>query len=433
MIEEMKKTRNNIAIRSSIFHFLSKDDYQFIEDGLLVVINGLVTEVGSAQELLPRWQNIVKVKDERGKILMPGFVDGHVHAVQSGVIASYGAQLLDWLENYTFPYESRFSDPKFSEQISKFFFQQLLLNGTTTAAIYSSVHQASIEAIFKESICLNMRVIAGKTAMDRNAPSQLLEETNSTITVNEKLIEEYHKHSRISYALTPRFAITSSNEQLRQLGLLKAKYPIMHVQTHISENAEEISNVRQLFPKRKDYLDVYEHHGLVGKNTLLGHGIHLSESEWKRVKDSGASLIHCPSSNLFLGSGLFDLKNCLDLDIPVALGSDVGGGTSFSMLKTAAAAYQVASLRGFKPDAKTMYYLLTLGGAKALGLDEKIGNFITGKEADFILIDLEAQDICKNRIAETQDIEEALFALMMLGDDRNIDSVYLMGEKVNQI
>lgn len=423
------KNHPNIAIRSSIFHFLSKDEYEFFEDGLLIVINGLVKEIGPAKDLMKQWENVLKIKDERGKLLIPGFVDGHIHAVQSGVIASYGTQLLDWLENYTFPYEARFQDKDFSNKMAHFFFQQLLMNGTTTAAIYSSVHQSSAKAIFNESIRLNMRVIAGKTAMDRNAPEDLIEETASTFKINEELIEKYHKNARINYALTPRFAITSSQEQLKQLGQLKAQNPNMHVQTHISENAAEISSVRQLFPERKDYLDVYEQEGLVGRNTLLGHGIHFSESEWKRVKESGASLVHCPTSNLFLGSGLFDLQKCLDLDIPLALGSDVGGGTSFSMLKTAAAAYQVASLQGFKPNAKYLFYLLTLGGAKALGLDEKIGNFKSEKEADFIIINSQKMEILQERLQVTSSIEEVLFAILFLGDDRIIDSVYLMGEK----
>ena len=423
-------TNNNIAIRASIFHFLSKDNFEYFEDGLLVIINGMVREVGAAKDLLDKWNEVVPFQDESGKLLMPGFIDGHVHAVQNGVIASYGTQLLDWLENFTFPFESRFQDREFSKASIGFFFQELLKNGTTTAAIYSTVHKESIEAIMDKSAQLNMRIIAGKTNMDRNAPAELLEDTKSTLETTKQLIEKYHKHKRISYALTPRFAITSTSKQLQDLGMIKDRYPNMHVQTHISENKKEMQTVKELFPERKDYLDVYEHYGLIGKNSLLGHGIHFSQSEWERVKSTKASLVHCPTSNLFLGSGLFNLKKCMDMDIPVALGSDVGGGTSFSMLKTAAAAYQIASLKGFKPDALKLFYLLTLGGSKALGLDDKIGNFAENKEADFVLIDIEKQDVLSQRIVESKTIEETLFALMMLGDDRNIDGVYLMGEKV---
>ena len=421
---------NNIAIRASIFHFLTKDKYEYFEDGLLVVINGIVKEIGAANDLIANWQGIIPIQDETGKLLMPGFVDGHIHAVQNGVIASYGTQLLDWLEDYTFPYESHFKDQVFCKTNINFFFKELLKNGTTTAAIYSSVHQESLEAIMEKGAELNMRIIAGKTNMDRNAPQELIEDTQSTFETNMQMIEKYHKYKRLSYALTPRFAITSTPQQLEYLEKLKKRHPKMHVQTHISENAQEIETVKELFPERSDYLNVYEHYGLLSKNTLLGHGIHFSESEWKRVKKSQASLVHCPTSNLFLGSGLFNLQKCLEMEIPIALGSDIGGGTSFSMIKTAAAAYQVAALRDFKPNAINLFYLLTLGGAHALGLDNNIGNFQEGKEADFILIDLNKQEVLAQRLEETINIEEKLFSFMMLGDDRNIDSVYLMGKKV---
>jgi len=422
---------NDIAIRSSIFHFLSEEKYEFFEDGLLVLIDGLVQEMGDAKELLKRWEGIIPIRDERGKLLMPGFIDGHIHAVQNGILASYSDNLLDWLDHYTFPYEMHFQNVSFCENDIKEFYRQLLSNGTTSAAIYSSVHPQSLTQIMEESLKLNMRIIAGKTNMDRNAPDELLEETSSTYATHSAFIEKYHQHKRLNYALTPRFAITSSKQQLEALALLKKNYPKIHVQTHISENDNEIQSVKELFPERKDYLDVYEHYGLVAENTLLGHGIHLSDSEWQRVKASGASLVHCPTSNLFLGSGLFKLKKCFEMKIPVALGSDVGGGTSFSMLKTAAAAYHVASLQGYKPSALKMFFLLGLGGAQALGIGHKVGNFELGKEGDFILIDTKSLPLLKNRLEKTKNIEEILFALMMLGDDRNIDAVYLMGKRLN--
>jgi len=422
----------SIGIRAGIFHFLSQEKYEYFEDGILVVINGIINDVGHAKELLPKWEGIITIEDKRGQLLMPGFIDGHTHAVQTGVIASYGEQLLNWLEDYTFPYEANFADKDFCKQDTHFFFSELLKNGTTTAAIYSSVHQESIRAIFEKGAKLNMRIIAGKTNMDRNAPKELLEESDTTISIAKQLIHTYHKHKRLSYALTPRFAITSSSKQLKDLGKLKQSFPEMHVQTHISENKKEIETVKQLFPDRKDYLEVYEHNGLVGKNSLLGHGIHFSDSEWSRIQESKASLIHCPTSNLFLGSGLFDLKKCLDMDIPVALGSDIGAGTSFSMLKTAAAAYQIAALKGHKPSALQLFYILTLGGAKALGLGHKIGNFETGKEADFILLDLTKQDLLTKKMTVSKNLEEKLFALMMLGDDRNISEVYLMGVPIKK-
>lgn len=424
----MKKSHFT-AIRSQIFHFLSKEKYQFYEDGLIITKDGYIEDLGKYEDLESLWSARVKIIDERDKILMPGFIDGHIHGVQTEVMASYGTDLLQWLQNYTFPYESKFLDKEFATEASQFFFQQLLRNGTTTAAIYPSVHSGSLEAIMEEALKLNMRILSGKTNMDRNAPDPLCEETQHTFLEGEDLIRKYDGQGRLNYMLTPRFAITSSSEQLQQLQQLKEKYPHIGVQTHISEDLEEIDSTKKLFPERKDYLDVYEYYGLVVKNTLLGHGIHFSNDEWNRVKERRASLVHCPSSNLFLGSGLFDLKRAWEMDIPLALGSDVGGGTSFSMLKTAATAYQVAALRGYKATALQLFYLLSLGGAKAIGLDDKIGNFEQGKEADFILIDSSQVDLVHKRLKVCNSIEEKLFALLMLGDDRLIDSVYLMGLK----
>lgn len=418
------------VIRSQIFHFLSRDQFEFFKDGLLIMEDGLIKKLGHFDDVISQLPEKVEIVDERNKILLPGFIDGHIHAVQTQVMASYGADLLEWLEHYTFPNESQFSDAEFAQNESESFFQQLLKNGTTTAAVYSSVHKDSLITIANESIRLNMRILAGKTHMDRNAPKELCEQTKDTYRSSEFLIQKFDGQARFNYILTPRFAITSSPEQLEQLQELKEKYHQIRVQTHISENSDEIESTKKLFPDRKDYLDVYEHYGLIGENTLLGHAIHFSNEEWNRVKEKGATLVHCPTSNLFLGSGLFDFKKAWENEIPLALGSDVGGGYSFSMLKTAAAAYQVAALRGYKPTALQLFYLLTLGGAHALGLGSKIGNFEIGKEADFLLIDTEKIDILANRLSIAQNIEEILFAILFLGDDRLIDSVYLMGVKV---
>lgn len=420
--------RNSIAIRAKIFHFINQHEYEYYSDGLLVVINGVVEELGSFSDLRNRWQGVLPFLEKKDQLLMPGFVDGHIHAVQNGVMASYGAQLIDWLNKFTFPYEKQFAQKDFCKKDIGLFFQEMLKNGTTTAAIYSSVHQNSIEAIMEEAINKNMRIIAGKTNMDRNAPEELLENSDNLMVQSENLIEKYHKSHRISYALTPRFAITSSKMQLEQLAKLKSKYPYIHVQTHISENHEEIAQVSQLFPERDNYVDVYDHYKLLGKSTLLGHAIHFSEKEWARTKESGASIVHCPSSNLFLGSGLFNMQKCISEQIPLALGSDVGGGPSFSMLKTAAAAYQIAALRGdSKPTAFNLFYLLTLGGAQALGLENKIGNFAKGKEADFVLIDTKKPSALKQRISDDLPLEELLFALLFLGDEQSISATYLMG------
>ncbi|NPD44447.1 MULTISPECIES: guanine deaminase [unclassified Lentimicrobium] len=424
------KTNQIKGIRAQIFHFISKDQYEFFEDGLLIMDHGLVKALGSYKDLKSQWSSQVVIEHYRDRILMPGFIDAHIHGVQTAVMASYGADLLQWLKEYTFPLENQFSDADFAKKATHFFFRQMLKNGTTTAAIYSSVHQESIVAIMEEALRLNMRIQAGKTNMDRNAPANLCEATNETFKIGEELIQKYEGKGRLNYLLTPRFAITSTPEQLQQLQLLKEKYPHIGVQTHISENHEEIESTKNLFPDRKDYLDVYEHYDLVEKNTLLGHAIHFSVDEWKRVKESNASLVHCPTSNLFLGSGLFNLQKAWEEDIPLALASDVGGGMSFSMLKTAAAAYQVAALRGYKATALQLFYLLTLGGARAMGLDDKIGNFEIGKEADFILLDSSNIELVDERLKTAKTLEEKLFAILILGDDRLMDSVWLMGESV---
>lgn len=417
------------AFRSRIFHFINRNQYEYFEEGLLILENGYVKEVGNYHELKKTLDEQVEVVDERDKILMPGFVDGHVHAVQTKVMASFGTNLLEWLEKYTFPEEAKFSESEYAKNEVEFFFRQLLKNGTTSAAIYSSVHQASINAIAETANKLNMRVLAGKTHMDRNAPEELCEKTENTYKSSRSLIEKYDRKGRFNYILTPRFAITSTTKQLEQLKQLKQDFPDVKVQTHLSENLEEIESTLQLFPNNKNYLDVYDQYDLIGPYTLLGHSIHLTDDEWEKVKLKRASLVHCPSSNQFLGSGLFDLKRAWEYEIPLALGSDIGAGFSFSMLKTAAIAYQVGVLRGYKPSIEQLFYLLTLGGANALGLHDKIGNFEKGKEADFILIDPAKSDVLQKRIEGMKDITEILFALLFLGDDRVIDSVYLMGER----
>ncbi len=423
-------TEANIAIRAKIFHFIARDQYEFFDDGLLIVSKGLVSHVGFYSELSHQIPGNCLLIDEREKWLFPGFIDGHIHSVQTQVMASYGADLLQWLSNYTFPAEELFADEAYAKKEIAFFFSQLLKNGTTTAAIYTSVHAESLRATMNRANELNMRILAGKTNMDRNAPASLCEDTDLTFSEAEELILEFDNKKRLNYILTPRFAITSTPSQLEQLGQIKARYPQVRIQTHISENREEIEQTLKLFPDSADYLAVYESFGLVDSTTVLGHAIHLSPQEWERVQNQGATLVHCPTSNLFLGSGLFDLKKAWDINIPLCLGSDIGGGYSFSMLQTAAAAYQIAALRGEKFDAFQLFYLLTLGGAKALGLDHKIGNFETGKEADFILLNPRNLPLLTQKLSSGSSLHEVLFSFIFLGSEQLIDSVYLMGSRV---
>lgn len=421
----------SIAIKADFLHFLSESEMEFIPGGILWVENGKVKQIGAEQDITQILPKNIAIKDYSGKLVLPGFIDGHVHAVQNQVIASYGKELLEWLEKYTFPSEQKFADLDFARSSIQFFFNQLLINGTTTAAIFPSRHPEATAILFEEALKLNMRIVSGKTSMDRNAPEALCDDTDLTYQENNELIQKYHKNKRLTYALTPRFAITSTEDQLEAISKLKMEHNPMQVQTHISENLNEIETTKNLFPSAKSYLDVYDRYGFLGKGSLMAHGIYLEEEEWERLAETKTSIVHCPTSNLFLGSGLFDVQKCRDHNIPLALGSDVGGGISYSMLRTAAEAYKVARLQKIEFTARYAFYLLTLGGAQAINQDANIGNFEVGKEADFVVVDTKATSIMESRMERIETIDELLFVLMMLGDDRNISSVYLQGEEVN--
>jgi guanine deaminase len=366
--------------------------------------------------------------DYGGCLIMPGFVDAHVHSVQTKAIASYGKELLDWLESYVFPAETLFEQPEYARIHTRFFLEQLLKNGTTTAAVFSSVHAAAAEALFEEALKLNMCIIGGNTWMDRNAPEELCQSAESSYELSEQLIEKYHNYQRLHFAVTPRYAITSSPDSLQLAAQLFASRHDLYLQTHISENLKEIETVHHHYPNHHNYLDVYDNFGLLSSRTLLGHGIHLTEKELKRVADSKTKVVHCPSSNLFLGSGLLGFYRMQRHGIELAMGSDVGAGTSFSMLQTLQDAYKVSALKGEPLSAMDAFYAITLGGAKALQLDALIGNFDKGKEADFVVIDLSKDELIDYRTRDAS-LEELLFALMTLGDDRVIKATYLMGER----
>lgn len=421
----------SIAIKADFLHFLSESEMEFIPNGILWVENGKVKQIGAEKDIVQALPENIAIKDYSGKLIMPGFIDGHVHAVQNQVIASYGKELLEWLEKYTFPTEQKFSDPYFARSSIQFFLNQLLINGTTTAAIFPSRHPEATAILFEEALKLNMRIVTGKTSMDRNAPEALCDKTELTYQENNELIKKYHNTERLTYALTPRFAITSTEDQLEALSKLKREHNPMQVQTHISENLDEIESTKKLFPAANGYLDVYDRYGFLGKGSLMAHGIYIEEREWERLAETKTSIVHCPTSNLFLGSGLFNVQKCRAYKIPLALGSDVGGGISYSMLRTAAEAYKVARLQKIEFTARYAFYLLTLGGAQAINQDANIGNFEVGKEADFVVVDTKATSIMESRVESIKTIDELLFVLMMLGDDRNILSVYLQGEEVN--
>ena len=401
-------------------------------DGVVICRDGLVEAVGSAGELL-KTAPPGSVTDYSGCLIVPGFIDTHVHYVQTGMVASYGEQLLDWLDRYAFPAEMEFSDPAHAAAMAKVFCDELLRNGTTTALVFCAVYPQSVDALFAEAERRGMRIAAGKVLMDRNAPAALRDTAQSGYDDSKALIARWHGHGRSLYAITPRFAGTSTPAQLDAAGALWREHRDVLLHTHIAENKREIAWTAGLFPERKDYLDIYDHHGLTGKRAVLAHGVHLSEDELCRCHESGTALAHCPTSNLFLGSGLFRIAAAKDPRRPVqvGLGTDIGGGTSFSLLATMGAAYEIAQLGGRTLSAIEAFYLATLGGARALALEDRIGTIAPGHEADFAVLDPNATPLLTLRNARADKVEDVLFALMMLGDDRAVRATYVAGQRAH--
>ncbi|WP_319783186.1 guanine deaminase [Oceanisphaera sp. IT1-181] len=427
------------AYRAAILHSLGdptqvglEDSYAYYEDGLLVVSEGLIADIGPAEQVLARLAADTPIIELKDKLISAGFIDTHIHFPQTEMIASYGEQLLDWLNNYTFPEEGKFADPAHAARVASFFLDELLRNGTTTAMVFGTVHKASVEAFFTESDKRNMRMIAGKVMMDRNGPDYLLDTPESGYADSKALIERWHKQGRQLYAVTPRFAPTSTEAQLAMAGRLLAEYDDVYLQTHLSENKQEIEWVKSLFPERAGYLDVYDHFNLLGERSVFAHAVHLEQEECARMGETDSVISFCPTSNLFLGSGLLDLPKVEGHGIRVGLGTDVGGGTSFSMLRTIAEAYKIQQLQEHKLHPIKALYLATLGGARSLSLDDKIGNLNVGKEADFLVLDLHATPLMDARINNSQHLFERLFVLMMLGDDRAVSETYIFGKRQYQ-
>lgn len=406
--------------------------YVYIEDGLVLVGGGRILAVGDAAALLPRAAG-VPLDHYPDALILPGFIDAHIHFPQTQVIASYGAQLMDWLERYALVEEQRFADPAHAAAVASFFLDELARNGTTTAAVYGTVHAGAAEAFFSESHRRNARMLCGKVLMDRNAPEALTDTAQRGYNESKALIARWHGTGRQLYAVTPRFAITSTEVQLEAAGALLKEHPDCWMQTHLSENRREIEAVRRLFPWAASYTAVYERFGLLGPRSLFGHCIHLDESERKLLSDSGSVAVFCPTSNLFIGSGLFDLAKAHDPRFPLraAIATDVGGGTSYSMLRTLGEGYKVLQLQDQNLPALRGFYWLTLGNARALGLDDRIGSLREGGEADMVVLDARATPAMAHRAQRVATLEEELFLLMTLGDDRAIRATYLAGERVH--
>jgi len=425
------------AYRASLLHFTAdpaqtEHAYEWHEDGLLIVENGHIKTAGNYAKLKHDLHPDISLHDYSGKLIVPGFIDTHTHYPQTDMIASPAPGLLPWLETYTFPTERQFSNPVHAADVASFFIDQLLRSGTTTAMVYCTVHPTSVEAFFQESDARNLRMVAGKVLMDRNCPDFLQDTAEDGVRDSEALINKWHKHGRQLYAITPRFAPTSSDAQMQLAGELAKAYPDTYLQTHVAENTDEVAWVKSLYPTARSYLDVYDRFGMLRPRAVFGHCIWLDAADRARMAATQSAAAICATSNLFLGSGLFDFAAAADAQMPLSLATDVGGGTSFSMLQTMNETYKIAHMAGTHLSALRLFYLATLGGARSMQLDGTIGNFVSGAEADFIVLDPQATPLLARRCARTNSLEELLFALAILGEDRAIAATYSGGRCVHR-
>jgi len=405
----------------------AEEAVQYFEDGLLVVEDGHVAEIGPYGALSQKLPADLAITEFENTLITPGFVDTHIHFPQTDIVAAYGAQLMDWLHSYTYPVEAAFADAAHAKAAARFFIDELLRNGTTSALVFATVHAASVDALFEAALARNMRLISGKVLMDRNAPEALCDGADHGFAESAALIRKWRGRGRLGYAMTPRFAPSCSREQLKMAGDFLRDDPELRLQTHLSENKAEIKFTGELFPEARDYLDVYDRYGLLTSRSVFAHGLHLSDDAFRRIAEAGAAIAFCPTSNLFLGSGLFDIRAAENAGVRVALGTDIGAGTSFSLLQTLRAAYGVGQLGDYSLDPFTSFYLATLAGAEALGLADRIGHLAPGAEADFLVLDLAATPLIARRIGASKTLSEKLFVLTVLGDDRAIARAYTAG------
>ncbi|WP_457646569.1 guanine deaminase [Profundibacter sp.] len=397
--------------------------------GAVLVEGGNISATGTADDLRAAHPQ-AKITDYGDALIMAGFIDAHAHYPQTGIIASWGKRLIDWLNTYTFPEEIRFADPSYAAQTAARYLNLTAANGTTTVASFCTIHPASVDALFQAAAARGQRIVAGKTCMDRNAPDGLLDTAQSAYDDSRALLEKWHGLGRASYAITPRFSPTSTPEQLEALGALWAEHPDCLMQTHLSEQTDEIEWVQRLFPKARDYLDTYETFGLLREGGLFGHAIHLTQREKARLREVDAALIHCPTSNTFIGSGLFQMGALMAAGHRIGLATDTGGGSSFSMLRTMAAAYEIGQLTGTSLHPAQLLWLATCGSARALRLDDRIGNLAAGIEADLVVLDLAATPAIAQRSERANDFWEQVFPTIMMGDDRAVVATWINGKPV---
>jgi guanine deaminase len=423
-----------VILRGRVLTFVSEpqglddtDSYSYFEDGAVTIIDGKVVAVG---DYAAAEAGDAEVIDHRPNLIMPGFIDTHLHYVQAQMIASYAGSLLEWLNNYTFVEEQKFSRQGHAGAVASDFYDELIRNGTTTAVAYCSSDPKSVDAYFAEAEKRNMLMIGGKVMMDRNAPEALCDTAQSSYDDSKGLIARWHGRGRGLYAISPRFAITSTPAQMEAAQALVAEFPDCHVQTHLSENAAEISLSMELYPDAPDYTGIYENYGLLGPRTLLGHSIHLNHREAKVLAETGSVAVFCPTSNLFLGSGLFDRERLMKAGVRIGVATDIGGGTSYSMLRTLDEGYKVLQLRGQRLTPFNSFYMMTLGNARALSLEGTIGAIAPGCAADLVVLDARATPAMMSRMATVTSLAEELFLLQTLGDDRSIAEVYVAGARV---
>lgn len=424
-------------LRGRVLSFTSRpqgrddhDSYMFEEDGAVLIENGRISACGAYDEVRLSSPLGVEVIDHRPLLLMAGFIDPHIHFPQMQVTASYAANLLEWLNTYTFVEEQKFVDTAHAARFAKLFFDELLRHGTTTAAAYCSVHKGSADAFFTEATRRNLLMVGGKVMMDRNAPAVLTDTAQSGYDDTKTIIADWHGKGRCHVAITPRFAITSSPEQLEAAGTLVREHPDLLIQTHLSENNAEIAYTLELYPEAQDYTDVYARYGLLTGKMLLGHAIHLTDREMDAVAEAGSVAVHCPTSNLFLGSGLFDFKRIKEHGVRTAIATDIGGGSSYSLLRTLDEAYKIQQLRSHRLPPIENFWQATRGNAEALGLTDRIGTLEPGTDADIIALDANATSAMRIRMETVQTLEEELFVLQTLGDDRSVAHVYVAGAAV---
>jgi len=405
-----------------------EQSYRSFEDGYLAVDDaGRIAGIGDWSEAPDG-----EVVDLTGHLLTPGFVDTHLHAPQLEMIGSYGGHLLEWLNRYTFPTERKFEDPVHARRVARAFYDELLRNGTLCALIFSTVHREATNIFFEEAERRGFRGIVGKTMMDRNAPDYLLDASaRQSYDESRELLQKWHGRGLLRYAITPRFAPTSTPEQLELAGQLKREFPDAWVHTHISENRNEIRWVQELFPEA-EYADVYDRYGLLDRKTVLAHGVWLNPEELDLLSRRGARISHCPNSNLFLGSGLFPLHRVLDAGVVVGLGTDIGAGTTPSLFNAMADAYKVQQVQNVSLSPFHLWYLATLGGACALTLDDETGSLEPGKSADFLVLDLHATPLLAMRTARASSLEDLLAGLIFMGDDRAVQRSFIAGKIVSE-